>query len=922
MTVTTYLAIPDVHPSQEDLRSWRCPAWAAAALVWLGALASTASAQQTQPNAADLYRRAFAEIESALRYNTDDPVDYPVEGEPGGDVYSEAPWPRVFELTAVARTLFLQATSIERCDFGDDSFLGPLAVGFGTTARLVEADARSRLDKQPAETLTAARALLYTARHLDAQPSLYAALFALRNAARGIALCNATLDRHPNGAITTRELRRVLEALKQRQQTRCTLAGLADRSLADSRALLQDAVANATENEPALVTAQGRALELIQEVLKPLRTAKPDELERVRKAVDASIAALKAKYGKDKLRRTLETGAGEALAATLASMVIADPTGLMTHWVEQHEALTKTTGRLEQLLRSRGKAKPKRLVRWTVMVDGHQREALLDLPAPMPKAGRHPVVFAFHGHGGKARGLARALPLREHWPEAIIVYPQGIPTPGLFDRRGKQTGWQHTGGDEADRDLRFFDAMLAELQREHDADPHRVHATGHSNGGGFCYVLLAERGHLLASAAPSSASMTQHIGDVDLPQVPILHCGSPDDRVIPWRLQLEAIERLREKRQCAAGAAMAEAPQVTAYRSPTGGLIGVYKHEEGHRIPRRQAAITTAFFKANPQRIPPLPPRPLKLVLDSVQRVWDRAPHQAFTDLCIADNEFLLAFREGDGHVYGADGSVRVLRSKDGRRWESAAVLTQDGVDLRDPKISLAPNQERVVLMGGSRYDGKRFLGRTTKLARLPADAETKATIVDVTIDPDIRQPDDWLWRICWHQGAAYGVVYQPKAARVHLVRSADGDQFELVKTFDHDGKPSEATVRATPTGELVALLRRDAGNHRARIGSAAPPFTDWTWAELPTPLGGPELLVLPDGRMLAAGRVHTEAGAKTTIGEVRLDGTWLPLLELPSGGDTSYPGMVRIGDRLLVSYYSSHEGKTSIYVAHLHIDR
>ena len=43
-------------------------------------------------------------------------------------------------------------------------------------------------------------------------------------------------------------------------------------------------------------------------------------------------------------------------------------------------------------------------------------------------------------------------------------------------------------------------------------------------------------------------------------------------------------------------------------------------------------------------------------------------------------------------------------------------------------------------------------------------------------------------------------------------------------------------------------------------------------------------------------------------------------LLSLPSAGDTSYAGAVISGDRLLVSYYSSHEGRTSIYLARLRI--
>jgi hypothetical protein len=40
----------------------------------------------------------------------------------------------------------------------------------------------------------------------------------------------------------------------------------------------------------------------------------------------------------------------------------------------------------------------------------------------------------------------------------------------------------------------------------------------------------------------------------------------------------------------------------------------------------------------------------------------------------------------------------------------------------------------------------------------------------------------------------------------------------------------------------------------------------------------------------------------------------------LPSGGDTSYAGMVIHDGLLWLSYYSSHQGKTSIYLARLKV--
>ena len=45
-------------------------------------------------------------------------------------------------------------------------------------------------------------------------------------------------------------------------------------------------------------------------------------------------------------------------------------------------------------------------------------------------------------------------------------------------------------------------------------------------------------------------------------------------------------------------------------------------------------------------------------------------------------------------------------------------------------------------------------------------------------------------------------------------------------------------------------------------------------------------------------------------------DGDYEPVLTFPSGGDTSYPGLVWHDGLLWMSYYSSHEGKTSIYLA------
>src|SRR5437762_2057203 len=76
----------------------------------------------------------------------------------------------------------------------------------------------------------------------------------------------------------------------------------------------------------------------------------------------------------------------------------------------------------------------------------------------------HALVFTFHGHGGNAQGTAQQMHLQTVWPQAIVVYPQGLPSPTPGDPSGTKPGWQFKTGDSGDRDLKLFDAMVATLK--------------------------------------------------------------------------------------------------------------------------------------------------------------------------------------------------------------------------------------------------------------------------------------------------------------------------------------------------------------------------------------------------------------------------------------------------------------------------
>src|SRR3990167_10212269 len=80
-----------------------------------------------------------------------------------------------------------------------------------------------------------------------------------------------------------------------------------------------------------------------------------------------------------------------------------------------------------------------------------------------------------------------------------------------------------------------------------------------------------------------------------------------------------------------------------------------------------------------------------KPVLVEARRIWNEAPHNAFTDLVRFQDRWFCVFREGKGHV-SPDGALRVLTSVDGEKWESAALVTSENSDLRDAKITVTPD--------------------------------------------------------------------------------------------------------------------------------------------------------------------------------------------------------------------------------------
>lgn len=313
-------------------------------------------------------------------------------------------------------------------------------------------------------------------------------------------------------------------------------------------------------------------------------------------------------------------------------------------------------------------------------------------------------------------------------------------------------------------------------------------------------------------------------------------------------------------------------------------------------------------------------------ILLSYKKIWDRAAHNALTDLIRFNNLWICTFRESTQHALGADGMIRLIASEDGLNWDSIALLGESGVDLRDPKLSVTPEGTLMLLTEGVIYSPKRkkYVSRQSRVA-------FSQNAKDWTPFKTILEPHEWLWRITWFEGKGYGASYRysnPKSRYdewlINLFETSNGIDYQLMTHWNIPGYPNETTIRFSESGEMIALVRReDFDDNRAWIGTSPPPYKKWNWNVSNTYFGGPNFLILPDQSQWAAGRVlyvnPYGMFAKTVLAEMNLK-KLNPVIYLPSSGDSSYPGMIFEKGILWISYYSSHENNTAIYLAKIAI--
>jgi len=216
------------------------------------------------------------------------------------------------------------------------------------------------------------------------------------------------------------------------------------------------------------------------------------------------------------------------------------------------------------------------------------RRLLITLPKKWERESQYPVLFCFHGAGGKADGPSRRWSPHADKRGLIVISAEAVQPLAKWNFRDGFHAEEH---DDVGFVLQVIEALISGKL----ADSGAVYATGHSSGGLFCY-RLAKQTDVFAALSPMSCGMVKgaHDPDAKTKPVPILQVIGDQDKSYkgssnPKVTMYSAARRMevwRTFNQCAARpeiTGQGEELEVHAFAGPSGMEVVLCKAKgQGH----------------------------------------------------------------------------------------------------------------------------------------------------------------------------------------------------------------------------------------------------------------------------------------------------------------------------------------------------
>jgi sugar lactone lactonase YvrE/dienelactone hydrolase len=439
------------------------------------------------------------------------------------------------------------------------------------------------------------------------------------------------------------------------------------------------------------------------------------------------------------------------------------------------------------------------------------RKAIVDLGRDVAAAA--PVVFVFHHGNGTSAGMAALTRFSEAWPEATIVYLQGI-----------GGGYANVPGYE-EEDVEAVEAILDHLKTISRVDERRIYATGFSNGGYFTMNLLWERPERFAAFAPVAASgIPSVLRWAAIPRPVLMVFGKKDALYLAERSH-RMLLRLND---CSPTGTEWEPGAVLHGSCVSGQPVLFWTHDGGHDWAKDATARIVRFFQDHALPAPPAPrvaageltPFPSvagtgKAGLTTSARPASTAPIVVPTSVSLDGNSNLY-FMDDMGWRIRKVGSDGLLTTPGGLA-NPAISFVESLVADREGNLYMADTESRVVRRLAT--DGTKAIVAGTRASAKPGKPLGSAGDGGPATQAELSVP---LGLAVDKDGNLY--IADSESHRIRRV-DRDGNIATVVGTgvagFAGDGGPALQAQLHAPTGLAIdrdgSLWIADTGNHRVR---------------------------------------------------------------------------------------------------------
>ncbi|MCC8071483.1 MAG: hypothetical protein LIO90_06755 [Bacteroidales bacterium] len=298
-------------------------------------------------------------------------------------------------------------------------------------------------------------------------------------------------------------------------------------------------------------------------------------------------------------------------------------------------------------------------------------------------------------------------------------------------------------------------------------------------------------------------------------------------------------------------------------------------------------------------------------------KIWSGGDYAAFPTFVKWNGAYYCAFREASAHRADKDdestmGKIRVLTSKNLKKWTQYALLEEKWADLRDVWLSVTPDNRLMMIYYQGGYQKETVKNKNCSRVVFFSQDGTMTSPEVITIE---GHPSSYkrIWKVRWIGDEVYGWNY---AGSLSLVKSKDGVHYTQIYKDDPFGERATECDWIVEGKKAIAVAR--GVDEAGLMGKADYPFTSWTWEKMNIRVGGQDILRMPDNDLIMGTRNYQKQYmGRTSIYSLNTKkATASLLLTLNKQSDSSYPSMMLADGYLWVMYYSGAKGKSDIWLA------